>query len=149
HLGPTAELENIAHMIQIRIIRRQGERAPQMNIVQLHFMARPRRGDATALDALAFEHGTARMRADELHRALVSQASNRLRVGMVLMVVRAEKKVDIQFLRRDQNGNLPPEIHLRLQIPATVGEIKIHSGERPTGTLENIAALSKPPERDG
>ena len=88
------------------------------------------------------------MRTDELHGVFVAKVADRLRVGVVLMVVGAGEDVDVDVFRRNQDRDLRVSDRVHVQAGATIGQIQIDAAQRAFGRLEDIAVLPEPPNRD-
>src|SRR5580658_9111935 len=75
-----AELENEAHVIQIRGIRGEREGAVDGHIAELQLASGPCRDDPPTLDALLLKHRATGVRANELRGVPMAQALDGCRV---------------------------------------------------------------------
>ena len=96
-----AELEDKAHVIQIRRIGGHGEGAVDRDIAEGDLAGGPRGHDTAGLDTVRGEDLAARVRTDELRGVLISQALDGGRIGVVRMVVGAGEYIYVQSLRAE------------------------------------------------
>src|SRR4051794_14154166 len=110
-------------------------------------MVRPYRNNAAALDPFIRKDFASRVWADEVHGVFMAEPLDRLRVGVVLMVVGADEQVDIELFGRNQNGRLARQVDSgRSDIDATIRQVKIGSDNRTIMRFENESVLSQPPQ---
>src|SRR5262249_30177030 len=101
HSRTRRKLEDVAHMVKIGIVGRQGESSMYAHILELELARGPRWLDSPGLDSLCAIYFATRMRPDEVRRVLIPQPADRHRIGMVQMIMRAGVDVDIQLFRRN------------------------------------------------
>src|SRR4051794_25826049 len=112
-------------------------------------MIGPDRHDPAALYAFTGVDVAARVGSYEMRRIFVTEALNRLGVGVVLVIVRADEQVYVEFFGRDKYRRLARQVHAgRRDVDATIRQVEIGSDDRAFVRFEDKPVLSEPPEGD-